>query len=38
VVLMSGYAPGDLSRQADFPMLTKPFGTAQLAQAIEEGR
>lgn len=37
VVLMSGYAPGDLSLQTDFPMLTKPFGTAQLAQAIQEG-
>jgi CheY-like chemotaxis protein len=38
VVLMSGYAPGDLSRQVDFPMLSKPFSTEQLAQAIEEGR
>ena len=37
VVLMSGYAPGDLALQADFPMLTKPFSTAQLAQAIQEG-
>ncbi len=37
VVLMSGYAPGALGA-ADLPLLTKPFSTFQLAQAIEEAQ
>ena len=37
VVLMSGNAPGDL-QVPGVPLLTKPFTTAQLSDAIEAGR
>ena len=37
VVLMSGYAPGEL-RVAGVPLLTKPFTPAQLLDAIEVTR